>query len=102
MGRKAASPSTDRSVPEPHRRGDSGQPRRQVAQPRPPVADVAKIRQRARPATNQSHPTVIEVNETCPQLIDDFPRPIPVLERELDAIEMYLGTLIDRMLQRKE
>jgi hypothetical protein len=45
---------------------------------------------------------VIEVNETCPQLIDDFPRPIPVLERELDAIEMYLGTLIDRMLQRKE
>jgi hypothetical protein len=101
MGRKAASHLTDRSVPEPaRRRDDFGQARRRVA--RPCVADVAKIRQRARPATNQSHPTVIEVNETCPQLIDDFPRPIPVLERELDAIEMYLGTLIDRMLQRKE
>src|SRR5215831_788833 len=46
--------------------------------------------------------TAIEVNETCPQVIDDFSHPIPVLERELDAIEMYIGPLIDMMLEDKE
>ena len=38
----------------------------------------------------------------CPQVIDDFSQPIPVLERELDAIETYLGPLIDKMLQGSE
>jgi hypothetical protein len=101
MGRKAASHLTDRSVPEPaRRRDDFGQARRRVA--RPCVADVAKIPHRAPHPAKQSRLTAIGVNKTCPQLIDDFPYPIPVLERELDAIEMYLGALIDRMLQRKE
>ena len=48
------------------------------------------------------HFTATEVNESCPQVGDDFPHPVPVLERELDTIEMYLGLLLDRMLQRKE
>jgi hypothetical protein len=99
MGRKAASPSTDRSVAEPAR-GDFGQARRRVA--RPCVADVAKIPHRAPHPAKQSHLTAIGVNKTCPRVGDDFPHPIPVLERELDAIEMYLGPLIDRMLQCKE
>jgi hypothetical protein len=91
MGRKTASPPTDGSVAETRRRrGGSRQVRRQVAQPRVRVADVAKIRHRGRRPTKQSH---LDVNETCPQVIDDFSHPIPVLERELDAIEMYLGSL---------
>jgi hypothetical protein len=103
MGRKAAPHPTDRNIPEPRRwRGDSGQSRRRVAQPRLRDAEAAKIRPRARPSTKQSHVTAIQVNKTCPQLIDDFPHPIPVIERELDAIEMYLGALIDSMLQGKE
>jgi hypothetical protein len=43
----------------------------------------------------------MEVNNTFPQVTDDFPS-IPVLQRELDAIEMYLGPLIDKMLQDME
>jgi hypothetical protein len=103
MGRKAASPSTDGSVAETRRRlGDSRQVRRKVAKPRVRVADGAKIRHRGRRPTKQSHLTTIEVKDTCPQVIDDFSHPIPVLERELDAIEMYLGPLLDKMLQRME
>jgi len=76
MGRKVASPPTDRSVAETReRRGDSRQGRRQVAQPRLRVADVAKIRRRGRHPTKQSHLTAIEVNETCPQVVDDFSHP---------------------------
>ena len=103
MGRKAASPPTDRGVAETRRRrGDSRQVRRQVAQPRVAIADVAKIPHRGRRPTKQSHLATIEVNDTCLQVIDDFSHPIPVLERELDAIEVYLGPLLDKMLQRME
>jgi hypothetical protein len=72
----------------------------QLAQPRLRVVDAAKIRHCTRHPTKQ-YLTAIEVNKTCPQVSDDFPHPIPVFERELDAIEMYLGALIDKMLQRK-
>jgi len=99
MGRKAASPSTDRNTAE-ARRGDSRHARRQIAQPRVGVADVERIRYRDR--HRLSPVTGTKVNESFPQVIDDFPHPIPVLERELDAIEMYLGPLIDKMLQPKE
>jgi hypothetical protein len=102
MGRKAASPPTDRSVAETGgRRGDSRQVRRRVALPRVRVADVAN-RHRDCPPTKQRRLAAVEVNETCPQVIDDFSHPVPVLERELDAIEMYLGPLLDEMLQRIE
>jgi hypothetical protein len=60
------------------------------------------MRHRGRRPTKQSHLATIEAKNTCPQVIDDFPHPIPVLERELDAIEMYLGPLLDKMLQRME
>jgi hypothetical protein len=104
MGRKAASPPTDRSVAETRRRrGDSSQIRTRVAQPRLGVAGAPKVRHRGRRPTKQSHLATIEANETCaPEVIDDFSRPIPVLERELDAIEIYLGPLLDEMLQRSE
>jgi hypothetical protein len=52
------------------------------------------------PVTPRERPvTRTKVNKSFPQVIDDFPHPIPGLERELDAIEMYLGPLIDKMLQ---
>jgi hypothetical protein len=102
MGRKAASRSIDRGDAETRRRlGDSRQVRRKVAKPRVRVADVAN-RHRGRRPTKQTYPTASEANETCPQIIGDFSHPIPVLERELDAIEMYLGPLIDKMLQNRE
>ena len=102
MGRKAASPSTDRNAAE-TRRGDSRHARRQIAQPRIGVADVERIRHRDRhPARLSPVTPVTRDNKSCPQVIDDFPHPIPVLERELDAIEMYLGPLIDKMLQPQE
>jgi len=103
MGRKPASLPTDRSVAETRgRRGDSRQARRRVDPPRAQLADVAKVVRRRRHPTRQSHASAIEVNKTFPQVIDDFSHPIPVRERELDAIEMYLGPLIDKILQDME
>jgi hypothetical protein len=103
MGRRGASSSTDRSVAEPRsRRGNSRQAGRQVAQARVRVDDVAIIRHGSCHPTKQSHLAATEVNATCPQVIDDLSHPIPVLERELDAIEMYIGPLLDKMLQRME
>ena len=103
MGRKAASPPTDRSVAESRgRRGDSRQARRRVDPPRLKRADVAKGARHGRHPTRQRHVSTTEVNKTFPQVIDDFPHPIPVLQRELDAIEMYLGPLIDKLLQDME
>jgi hypothetical protein len=32
-----------------------------------------------------------------PDVADDFPQSIPVLERELEVIETYLGELLDTM-----
>jgi hypothetical protein len=43
-----------------------------------------------------------EIDKTPVPLTDDFPEAVPVLERELDAIETYLGALIDEMLQSKD
>lgn len=42
------------------------------------------------------------VNKTYLQITDDFSNAIPVLGRELDAIETYLGALMDEMLHSKE
>jgi hypothetical protein len=65
-------------------------------------AGVRKTRHRDRSLTRQSPVTLTKAGKTSPQVADDFSHPIPVIERELDAIEMYLGPLIDKMLQRKE
>jgi len=102
MGRKATSSSIDRSIAATRKcRGDSSQVCRKIATPRPRGADIAN-RQGGRRPTKRTHLTGSEANETCPQLIDDFSHPIPVLERELDAIETYLGPLLDEMLQRRK
>jgi hypothetical protein len=102
MGRKATSPSGDRAAEARTSHGDSCPARRQAAPPGVRVVGVQKTRHRDRSLTRQSPLTPTEVGKTFPQVIDDFYHPIPVLERELDAIEMYLGSLIDKMLQRKE
>ncbi len=39
---------------------------------------------------------------SSPQVIDNLPQSIPVLGRELDVIEVYLGALIDKMLHTEE
>jgi hypothetical protein len=102
MGRKAASSPTDRSVAATRKgRGDSSQVRRQAAQHGVGVADVANRHWGHHP-TKQCNLTASRINESSPQVIDDFSHPIPVLERELDAIEMYLGPLLDEMLQRRD
>jgi len=99
MGRKAASPPTDRGDGETRRcLDDSRQVRRKVAKPRVRIADAANCH-RGRCSTKQTHFTASEANETCPQVIDDFSPPIPMLECELDAIEIYLGPLLDEMVQ---
>ena len=100
MGRKATSPSS-RSVAETPRCRDSCPARHQAAPPGARVDGVQKTRHCDRSVTRQSPLTPTKVGKTFPQVIDDFSHPIPVLERELDAIEMYLGPLIDKMLQRK-
>jgi Ethanolamine utilization protein EutJ (predicted chaperonin) len=33
-----------------------------------------------------------------PDVVDDFPQAIPVISRELDVIETYLGALLDHAL----
>jgi hypothetical protein len=37
-----------------------------------------------------------------PDVVDDFPQVIPVVQRELDVIETYLGALLDDSLGRTE
>jgi hypothetical protein len=34
-----------------------------------------------------------------PEVVDDFPEIMPVLQRELDIIETYLGSLLDELLR---
>jgi hypothetical protein len=100
MGRKATLPSS-RSVAETPRCRDSCPARHQAAPPGARVDGVQKTRHCDRTSRGRalSHPP--RLARPFPQVIDDFSHPIPVLERELDAIEMYLGPLIDKMLQRK-
>jgi hypothetical protein len=43
-----------------------------------------------------------EIDQASLALTDDFPEAIPVHERELDALETYLGVLIDEMLQSRD
>jgi hypothetical protein len=102
MGRKAKSPSGDRVAETRTSHGDSCPARRQASLLGVRVAGVQKTRHRDRSLTRQGPVTPTKVGKTSPQVVDDFSHPIPVLERELDAIEMYLGPLIDKMLQRKE
>jgi len=100
MERKAASPSADRIIADiRERRDDSRLFRHEVAQ-RP--ARASKIRHRKPYPTRHIDPGVTGFAETNPHVVDGFPQAIPVLERELDAIETYLGALVEQMLGRKE
>jgi hypothetical protein len=36
--------------------------------------------------------------DSIPKVIDDFPQAIPVIPRELDVVETYLGALLDAAL----
>ena len=101
MGRKGALPSGTTIVADSRRRRDDSSPAtRQIAQRRIRVADVQKIRHHP-PARPVDLPAA-KPDKSSPQVIDNLPQSIPVLERELEVIEMYLGALIDKMLHMKE
>jgi hypothetical protein len=51
------------------------------------------------PLTRRRVPTFVAVG---PEVVDDFPTPIPVALRELDVIETYLGALLDDALGKRE
>jgi hypothetical protein len=46
------------------------------------------------------HPPVVTFGGL--DVVDDFPQVIPVLQRELEVIETYLGALLDDALGRTE
>jgi hypothetical protein len=100
MERKAASPSADRIIADTReRRDDSRLLRHEGSQHR---ACAAKTRHRKPYPTLHIDPDVKGFDKTNPHVVDGFPQAIPVLERELDVIETYLGSLLDQMLGHKE
>ena len=42
------------------------------------------------------------VEKPVPNVVDDFPEILPVLQRELDIIETYLGATLDQLLNELE
>ena len=90
---------------------DTGNRRRQgVAGPtgqadarRPRLIDGpnAQPRRKSRlaPLIRRGVPTLVEAG---PDVVDDFPAAIPVTPRELDVIEVYLGTLLDDVLGKRD
>ena len=94
MGRKSALPSGTGIFADSRRDATSPVPR-QVAEHR---TDFPNIRRPARPVDLPA----AKPDKSSPQVVDNLPRSIPVLERELEVIEMYLGALIDKMLHMKE
>jgi len=41
-------------------------------------------------------------HKLVPAVVDDFPQIVPLLERELDVIDTYLGELLDHLLAQRE
>jgi hypothetical protein len=100
MERKATSPSADRIIAEiREHRDDSCLLRHEGAQHR---ARAAKIRRRKPFPTRQTDPDATGFEETNPHVVDDLPQATRVVERELDAIETYLGLLLDEILGQRE
>ena len=54
---------------------------------------------RLAPLIRREVPTLAEAGAA---VVDDFPAAIPVTPRELDVIEVYLGTLLDDVLGKRE
>ena|SRR6516164_4051830 len=90
MERQASSPPGDHigAVQLRRRRGDSARAGDQTADCRPRGPDP-------RGGDPGRLPVAAQVNKTYFPVVDDLPEDIPVLGRELDAIDIYLGTLID-------
>ena len=42
------------------------------------------------------------VEKSVPNVVDDLPEILPVLQRELDIIETYLGATLDQLLSELE
>jgi hypothetical protein len=63
-----------------------------------PVAEPGSVE--VRPCRKSKGLTLVRSEAVAlagPDVADDFPQSIPVLERELEVIETYLGELLDTM-----
>ena len=96
MERQASSPPGDHigAVQLRRRRGDSARAGDQTADCRPRGPDP-----RGGDPGRLPDPVAAQVNKTYFPVVDDLPEDIPVLGRELDAIDIYLGTLIDELVK---
>ena len=98
MGRKAALPSRGRTTADIGRRiDDFSLPRRELADPRAGNATTGKARKRGPQDAVLNRPGTPEGDATSREVVDNLPEGIPILPRELDAIEAYLGNLLDQM-----
>jgi hypothetical protein len=100
MGRKAASSSAvlhRRLIDEPEHTRRSVRTRRLLQTTRAAKAHRDQPRGGGKPA-GPTGPKVV----VGPGIIDDFPEFAAVLERELDAIEIYLGASLDEVLGRPD
>jgi hypothetical protein len=82
-----------------HRQGIAGPIWQAGARRRPRLIDGPKARRRRQsargPLIRRGASTFVKAG---PDVVDDFPTAIPVVQRELDVIETYLGALLDDAL----
>jgi hypothetical protein len=79
-------------------------------QPRPdapsgvgrPFLAVRRSKAEHPPNAKLSKAPVGTVQKLFPDLVDDFPETMPVLQRELDIIETYLGATLDQLIGQSE
>jgi hypothetical protein len=98
MGQKASFPSRDPTAAHIRGRRADCWRRRERAAPRDGKAAAGKARKRGLEDARLNGPGVAEGDEIGHQIVDNLPQPVPILRRELDTIETYLGTLLDQML----
>jgi hypothetical protein len=56
-----------------------------------PYADAPRLREHRQNSR--------KVTGRGPEVVDDFPEIMPAMQRELDVIETYLGSLLDYLLR---
>jgi hypothetical protein len=66
---------------------------------RPRLTDGPNSRRRRKSGLGRPiRPRTLTFVQPGPDVVDDFPQAIPVISRELDVIETYLGALLDDAL----
>jgi hypothetical protein len=96
MGRKASLSAELQFLAENRRRRGDHLRRRQTAD-LPPRAAAARENGKYTPHTRRA----TKHDKVSQYVVDNLPRSIPVLQCELDVIDIYLGALLDQMLDPK-